>query len=70
MKPIVKNVIQEFKHELKTITYKIVKNELFNQIRVQIFEGDNYINEIECKNLNDAKKKVLKYSSLNICPFY
>lgn len=62
--------VQEFKHELKTITYKIVKNELFNQIRVQIFEGDNYINEIECKNLNDAKKKVLKYSSLNICPFY
>ena len=48
----------------------IIKNDLFNQIRVQIFEGENYVNEVECKNLNDAKKKVLKYTSLTICPFY
>lgn len=65
-----KTSVQELNHELKTITYKIVKNELFNQIRIQIFESSNFINEIECKSINDAKKKVLKYTSLNVCPFY
>lgn len=70
MKPIVKNVIQEFNHELKTITYKIIENIKFKQIRIQIFEGDNVINEIECKNINQANKKVLRYTSLSVCPFY
>ena len=70
MKPILKTVTQEFKHELKSITYAIVENTIYKDIRLQIFENGNFVNEIDTKGLNDAKKKVSLYSSKKTCLFY
>lgn len=69
MKPILKTVTQEFDHELKSITYAIVRNSKYNDIRIKVFENGNFVNEIDTKNISDAKKKVSLYSSKKICLF-
>lgn len=70
MIPISKIVTQEFSHELKAISYIINTQNVAKQIRVSIYENDNFVNDVECKNLHDAKVKVQKYIKNKICPFY
>lgn len=70
MNPILKTITQEFNKELKSITYAIIKNKLFNDIRIQIFENGNFVNEVDCNSLNDANSKVQRYIKLEVCPFY
>lgn len=70
MNPITKTVTQDFSHEKRIISYTILKNPIYNDIRVQIFENGNFVNEVDCNSLNDAKKRVKRYIKLSVCPFY
>lgn len=70
MNPIPKTVTQDFAHEKRSISYIIVKNTIFNDIRIQIFENGNFVNDVYCKSLNDAKKRVERYIKLTTCSFY
>ena len=53
MNPIPKTVTQDFAHEKRSISYIIVKNTIFNDIRIQIFENGNFVNDVYCKSLNE-----------------
>jgi hypothetical protein len=70
MKPIAKTVTQDFAHDKRSISYIIVKDTIYNDIRVQIFENGNFVNDVSCNNLNDAKKRVQRYIKSTVCPFY
>lgn len=70
MNPITKTVTQDFAHERRSISYIIVKNTISNDIRIQIFENGNFVNDVYCNSLNDAKKRVKRYIKLTTCPFY
>ena len=70
MNPIVKTVTQDFAHEKRVISYIIVKDNIYNDITVQIFENGNFVNSVECTTLNGAKQRVQRYIKLTVCPFY
>jgi hypothetical protein len=69
MKSITKTVTQDFDHEKRSITYIIIKNPIYNDVRIQIFENGNFVNDVSCNNLNDAKKKSTKIYKINRLPF-
>jgi hypothetical protein len=70
MKSITKTVVQDFDHEKRSIAYIIIKNSIYNDVRIQIFESGNFVNDVSCNNLNDAKKRVQRYIKSTVCPFY
>lgn len=70
MKPIAKTVTQDFLHEKRSISYVIVKNPVYNDIRIKVFENGCFVNDVDCNSLNDAKEKVQRYIKLTVCPFY
>jgi hypothetical protein len=69
MKSITKTVTQDFAHDKRSISYIIVKDTTYNDIRVQIFENGNFVNDVSCNNLNDEKKKSTKIYKINCLPF-
>jgi hypothetical protein len=69
MKPIAKTVTQEVRHELKQVTYIINKDNVFNQLRISIFVNGEFFNDVDAKNLTNAKDKVKRYTSQSLFLF-